>query len=100
MNRDEIEHVKMSTEALLEERRAILRELIPEAFTEGKLDVEKLRVALGEDVATGLERYTFSWAGKRDAIQLLQAPSRATLNPHTGGICQFRRYRPCIHRGR
>jgi adenine-specific DNA-methyltransferase len=27
------------------------------------------------------ERYSFTWAGKRDAIRLLQAPSRATLVP-------------------
>ena len=27
------------------------------------------------------ERYSFTWAGKRDAIRLLQMPSRATLLP-------------------
>lgn len=63
------------------ERLAALRELIPEAFSEGKLDVEKLRLALGDVVDERAERYSFGWAGKRDAIRLLQTPTNATLVP-------------------
>ena len=62
-------------------RLEALRELYPEAFTEGFVDPEKLRGALVEDTDERPERYTFTWAGKRDAIRLLQAPSRATLAP-------------------
>ncbi len=54
---------------------------MPQAFTEGKIDLEKLRATLGDLADDRLERYSFSWAGKRDAIRLLQAPSRATLIP-------------------
>jgi adenine-specific DNA-methyltransferase len=64
-----------------EERLARLRELFPEAFTEGKVDFERLRAALGDVVDNGPERYTFTWAGKRDAIRLLQTPTAATLVP-------------------
>lgn len=63
------------------DRLAALRELFPEAFAEGKLDLAKFRDAAGDIVDDRAERYSFSWAGKRDAIRLLQTPSRATLVP-------------------
>ncbi len=63
------------------ERTDALRQLFPDAFSEGKVDVEKLRAALGDLADDRPERYSFSWAGKRDAIRLLQTPSRATLVP-------------------
>ena len=49
------------------ERFEKLRELYPDAFVEGKLDPEKLRQILGEDVDLGPERYGLSWAGKSAA---------------------------------
>src|SRR5205814_8795073 len=55
--------------------------LFPEAMTEGWVDVDKLRSSRGEEVDTSSERYSFSWAGKKDAIQLLQVPSRASFVP-------------------
>jgi len=58
-----------------------LRELFPEAFTEGKLDISKLRAAVGDEVEDRPERYSFTWAGKQDAIRIIQTPSRATLVP-------------------
>ncbi|MGO9021897.1 MAG: site-specific DNA-methyltransferase [Syntrophobacteraceae bacterium] len=64
------------------ERIARLKELFPEIFTEGaKIDLEKTRELFGDSVENGPERYSFSWAGKRDAIRLLQVPSAATLVP-------------------
>jgi adenine-specific DNA-methyltransferase len=58
-----------------------LNELFPEAVAEGKVDFEKLKATLGEIVDDRSERYSFTWAGKRDAVRLLQVPSRATLKP-------------------
>ena len=55
--------------------------LFPEAFTETKIDFDKLRTLLGDEVDDRRERYTFSWVGKRDAIRMLQVPSAATLVP-------------------
>lgn len=75
------EHVSTESADLLAERREALRQLVPEAFSEGRIDFEKLREALGDLVDDRPERYTFTWAGKRDAIRLLQTPSRATLVP-------------------
>jgi adenine-specific DNA-methyltransferase len=69
------------TPPLSDEQLAALRTLMPQAFTEGKIDPDKLRATLGDLADDRPERYFFSWAGKRDAIRLLQAPSRATLVP-------------------
>jgi adenine-specific DNA-methyltransferase len=63
------------------ERLEKLKELFPEAFTEGKVDFERLRQALGDVVDTGRERYGLSWAGKADAIRAVQTPSVGTLIP-------------------
>src|SRR5690349_19106550 len=63
------------------ERFEKFRELYPDAFVEGKLDLDKLRQILGEDVDLGPERYGLSWAGKSDAIKAIQALSTGTLLP-------------------
>lgn len=64
-----------------EERLQTLARLIPEAFTEGKVDWEKLKAALGEDINFANERYVLNWAGKSDAFRIMQLPSSATLIP-------------------
>ncbi len=64
-----------------EERMTQLRQLFPEAFTEGKVDFDKLRATLGDLVDDRPERYSFTWAGKQDAIRILQTPTSATLIP-------------------
>lgn len=65
----------------LDEQLKKIKKILPELFTEGKLDVSKLRELLGESVEEDRERYHFSWAGKRYAIQILQMPTRTTLIP-------------------
>jgi adenine-specific DNA-methyltransferase len=75
------EPVARTSPNLAAEQLARLKEIFPDAFTEGKIDFEKLRAALGDAADERAERYSFSWAGKRDAIRLLQTPSRATLVP-------------------
>jgi adenine-specific DNA-methyltransferase len=69
------------TPSISEEQLNQLRDIMPQVFTEGKVDFEKLRAALGDFGDERPERYSFSWAGKRDAIRILQTPSRATLVP-------------------
>ena len=59
----------------------ILRSLMPEIFDEGKIDWEKLRAVLGEDVNFADERYRLNWAGKSDAFRVMQEPSLSTLVP-------------------
>jgi adenine-specific DNA-methyltransferase len=63
-------------------KRQALAELLPEAFSEGRLDVIALKRALGDDaVIDGGERYALTWAGKSNAYKVLQAPTSATLRP-------------------
>lgn len=68
----------LDTVATLKEK---LSALIPEAFAEGQLDWEKLRVVLGEDINFSNERYVLNWAGKSDAFKVMQAPTTRTLVP-------------------
>ncbi len=56
-----------------------LKDIIPEAFTENKIDWEKLKAALSDDIEFKNERYVLNWAGKSDAFRALQSPSTATL---------------------
>ncbi|MCA9911292.1 MAG: site-specific DNA-methyltransferase, partial [Anaerolineae bacterium] len=72
------ESVNTTSADVNEERVGELRKLFPEAFTEGKIDFEKLRATLGDLVDDRPERYSFTWAGKQDAIRILQTPTRAT----------------------
>jgi adenine-specific DNA-methyltransferase len=58
-----------------------LKDLFPEVFTEDKVDIDKLRIALGENVEKEKERYEFSWNGKTEAIQLAQKQTTGTLRP-------------------
>jgi len=63
------------------ERLAKLRELFPEAFTEGKADLKKLSQLLGDAANDAPERYGLSWAGKSEAIRAIQITSTGTLLP-------------------
>ena len=58
-----------------------LKELFPEAFTEGKVDFDVLKEVLGEFIDKRDERYSFTWNGKSKARMLAQTPSTGTLRP-------------------
>ncbi len=63
------------------EKLKALRQILPEAFIEGKIDWEKLKATLGEEINFSNERYVLNWAGKSDAFKVLQTPSTKTLVP-------------------
>jgi len=83
------ERVSDSSPEFRGELLARLRDAAPEAFAEGKLDIDKLKALVGDAVETRPERYEFNWAGKRDAIAMLQAPTRATLFPDRAASVDF-----------
>jgi adenine-specific DNA-methyltransferase len=64
-----------------QEKIDALRQVLPEVFTEGKIDWEKLQIALGEEINFANERYVLNWAGKSDAFRLMQQPTTKTLMP-------------------
>ena len=78
-----IEKVQKTTMTPDEERLKQLKQLYPECLTENKVDLEKLKNILSTEdrQENGNERYSFTWAGKRDAIRLLNTPTDATLKP-------------------
>lgn len=79
MNHDKVSKTSIN---LAEERLQQLAELFPEAFHEGKIDFDQFRALLGENILDSKsERFSFTWAGKKDAVRLAQMPSRATLVP-------------------
>ncbi|HEV2238986.1 MAG TPA: hypothetical protein VGR57_20170, partial [Ktedonobacterales bacterium] len=75
------ERVDAASPDLRAEQIEQLRALFPAVVTEGRIDFDKLKVLLGDAVETRHERYSFTWAGKRDAIRALQARSEGTLVP-------------------
>ena len=66
---------------ILSDKITKLKDIIPEAFTEEKIDWEKLKAALGEDINFENERYNLNWAGKSDAFRVLQQRTSGTLRP-------------------
>ena len=66
---------------IAQEKRARLKQLFPEVFTEDRIDFEQLRRAMGDWVEPGKERYGLNWPGKAECMKIIQAPSIATLKP-------------------
>ena len=58
-----------------------LKDLFPEAFTEGRVDFEVLTQLLGGAVDEREEKYGLNWHGKKQARQLALTPSTGTLRP-------------------
>ena len=77
----EPEKVNLASMDIAEEKREQLKALFPEAFTEGKVDFEQLKRALGEWVEPGKERFGLTWPGKAECMKIIQQPSVATLRP-------------------
>lgn len=73
------EPVAREVPAVAPSRAELLRDVAPEAFVEGKIDFDRLRRTLGQDLEGLAERYSFGWAGKGDALRLLRLPGRGTL---------------------
>jgi adenine-specific DNA-methyltransferase len=72
----------LRSHTVAEERKGELLRLFPEARAEGeKLDFNRLRLALGDSVDVGKERYGLSWPGKADCFRAIQTPSLGTLLP-------------------
>lgn len=83
---DRIDEASANTKA---ELLARLKSVVPEAFQDGQFDLERLAELAGDAAQAGPERYGLTWPGKRDAIAMLQAPSRATLVPERGQSVNF-----------
>lgn len=72
-----------------QEKLEQLKQLLPEVFTEGRVDWEKLKLSLGEDINIKNERYVLNWAGKSNAYKVLQEPTSKTLSPDKNESVDF-----------
>ena len=78
----ELQKQELTSLNIAENQLQKLKEIFPEAFTEGnKVDWDKLRLTLGENIDTGKERFGMNWPGKADCFKTIQQPSIATLVP-------------------
>lgn len=60
-----------------------LKEIFPEVLTDGKkIDFDKLKDLLAEEIDDSPERYNFTWNGKRQAIKQANTPTTGTLLPN------------------
>ena len=70
-----------------EERTEALKEIAPEAFTDGKINWGALKESLGgelEEEEETDEHFGLFWPGKREARKLASRPSSGTLVPVKG----------------
>jgi adenine-specific DNA-methyltransferase len=79
---DQPDKLDLRSQDLSEEKRQEILRLFPDARTEdGKIDFERLKLALGKTVDVGKERYGLNWPGKADCFKAIQTPSLGTLRP-------------------
>ena len=79
----ELEKVKCSTPDFAEETAKKILSLLPECAGEGcAVDIEKLKQCLSSKAIEGnVERYEFTWPGKRSAKAAASAATTKTLRP-------------------
>lgn len=78
-----MENTKLNGQSknILEENINKLKELFPEILTEDKIDFDKLKLLLSDEIDDSPERYDFTWNGKVKTIAEAQKPSKGTLRP-------------------
>ncbi len=87
---DRPEHIDLRSQDIAEDKAQELLRLFPEIRTEGgRLDFERLKLALGEAVDVGKERYGMNWPGKADCFRTIQMPSLGTLRPSRDESVKF-----------
>ncbi|EMW6215267.1 site-specific DNA-methyltransferase [Enterococcus faecium] len=82
MMEKKIQEMSGKSADLVQENIQKLLTMFPEVLTEGKIDFDKLRLVLGDAVEQNNEKYEFNWYGKKEAMQLAQQPTVATLKPN------------------
>ena len=60
--------VNFTSSNLSEEKLAELHRILPEAFSENKIDWGKLLAVLGDQIDERIEKFSFTWSGKSNAI--------------------------------
>ena len=66
---------------VVSEKLASLKQILPECFSEGELDIDKLRLVIGQAPNSEDERYAFSWSGRSETFRNIQSSGKGTLIP-------------------
>jgi len=81
-NQNHIFETPSSTPVFQNKLSAQLADMFPEAIADGKIDSEKLKELLGDDLSEDRERFGLFWPGKKRALRAAQEPTNATLKPN------------------
>ena len=73
--------ISKESQDIIQEKITELKKAFPEVFSEGKIDFEKLKLTLGEEVNGNDEKYSFNWAGRKESFKNLQTTAKGTLIP-------------------
>ncbi|MFZ2969775.1 MAG: hypothetical protein WA063_01360 [Minisyncoccia bacterium] len=77
----EISKINKVSGDLLADKIIELKRIIPEVFSEDKIDWEKLKMTLDGEIDNRTEKYGLSWAGKSEAFRAIRIPATGTLVP-------------------
>ena len=69
------------SEDIVQDNISKLKEIFPEIVTEDKIDFNKLKLILGDNIDESPEKYNFTWPGKIQSIKESQKTSYGTLRP-------------------
>jgi adenine-specific DNA-methyltransferase len=81
--------INLTSSNLSEEKLQELRRILPEVFSENKIDWDRLKTVLGNQIDPRIEKFGLSWAGKSNAIRSVLVPSAATLRPDEKASVNF-----------
>ncbi|MDD3976497.1 MAG: site-specific DNA-methyltransferase, partial [Candidatus ainarchaeum sp.] len=81
--------VKKESEDVLNNKIKGLKDLLPEIFTENKIDFDKFKQFFKEDISKTNEKYSLNWVGKSESIKNIQTNSKLTLVPDKEGSINF-----------
>jgi adenine-specific DNA-methyltransferase len=87
----DVEKLNGQSKDFQEDKLEMLKENFPEVFTEdGIVDCDKLKQTLDEDhIASDIERYGLSWAGKHNCFKEIQQTTTKTLKPQPDESVDF-----------
>lgn len=78
-----MEEVKLSGKSknIISENILKMMKIFPEVVVDNKINFEKLKFLLGEDIEESNERFMFTWPGKAKAVNSIKIPTTGTLRP-------------------
>ena len=78
MNSQEVNKESLN---IVQEKIFKLRQIVPECFSEGILDIEKLQRMIGSTVDSDNEKYTLNWSGRNKTFETINITAKSTLVP-------------------